>query len=130
QALLGADLSLASGQRFSVKTEELLKELEQAARDAGRGQKVETARSTGFGAMAFFPRTSGTRLVQVTAVEPGFPYYGRIDTDPPGEWQRLAETGGALVDPSLLAELGAETGDMLALGDARLPVRGTVVNVP
>jgi putative ABC transport system permease protein len=130
QALLGADLSLASGQRFSTRTEEMLQELERAARDAGRGEPVRTARSTSFGAMAFFPRTSGTRLVQVTAVEPGFPYYGRIDTDPPGEWERLAETGGALVDPSLLAVLGAQPGDTLALGDARLPVRGTVVNVP
>jgi putative ABC transport system permease protein len=130
QALLGADLSLASGQKFSPKTEELLEELKRAARDAGGGRAVETAQTTSFGAMAFFPRTEGTRLVQVTAVEPGYPYYGRIETSPAGEWERLGETGGALVDPSLLAVLGAETGDTLALGEARLPVRGTVVNVP
>jgi putative ABC transport system permease protein len=130
QALLGADLSLASGQVFSAKAEDLLKELERAARDAGGGRAAETARTTSFGAMAFFPRTAGTRLVQVTAVEPGYPYYGRIETAPAGEWERLEETGGALVDPSLLAVLGAETGDTLALGEARLPVRGTVVNVP
>jgi putative ABC transport system permease protein len=128
--LLGADLSLASGQKFSAKTEDLLKDLERAAREAGGGRAVETARTTSFGAMAFFPGTAGTRLVQVTAVEPGYPYYGRIETEPAGEWERLEETGGALVDPSLLATLGAETGDTLALGEARLPVRGTVVNVP
>ncbi len=130
QALLGADLALSSSQPLSRRAEDLLQDLQRAARDAGRGQLPELARTTSFGAMAFFPRTPGTRLVQATAVEPGYPYYGRIETSPAGEWERLAETGGVLVDDSLLAALGAKVGDTLALGDARLSVRGTVVNVP
>ena len=50
-----------------------------------------------FGAMA--SRTGGetTRLAQVLAVDPGYPYYGTIVTSPAGEWARLAETGGATV---------------------------------
>jgi len=128
QALLGADLSLSSGQPFSAKTESLLRDLQAAGREGP--ERPRTARVTSFGAMAFFPRTTGTRLVQVTAAEPGYPFYGRIETAPAGEWERLADRGGALVDASLLAALGASVGDTLALGEARFTVRGTVVNVP
>jgi len=34
------------------------------------------------------------------------------------------------VDPALLAALGASVGDTLALGNARFPILGTVLNVP
>jgi hypothetical protein len=80
--------------------------------------------------MAYVPRTAGVRLVQVRAVEGGFPFYGEITTDPAGLWRELAGGDGALVDPALLAALGARTGDTLALGNARLPILGTVLNVP
>ena len=128
RALLGADLSLSTGQPLSEKAEGLLRDV-QAAGTAG-GERPRVARVVSFGAMAFFPRTAGTRLVQVTAAEPGYPFYGRIETAPAGEWERLGEAGGALVDASLLAALGASVGDTLALGEARFAVRGTVVNVP
>jgi putative ABC transport system permease protein len=87
-------------------------------------------RTVSFGAMAFAPAGATTRLVQVLAVAPGYPYYGTIETSPPGEWSRLAETGGVVADPSLLVSLGARTGDLIALGEARFVLRGTVLNVP
>ena len=83
-----------------------------------------------FGAMALRPGGETTRLVQVLAVDPGYPYYGAIETEPPGEWARLAETGGAVVDASLLVALGARVGDEIALGEARFLMRATVVNMP
>jgi putative ABC transport system permease protein len=76
------------------------------------------------------PRTEGVRLVQVAAVEPGYPYYGEIRTDPPGAWASLQEGGRVLVDPSLLTALGATLGDTLALGDTRFRIAGTVVSQP
>ena len=38
------------------------------------------ARVTSFAAMAYAPKGGGARLVQVAAVEPGYPFYGRIET--------------------------------------------------
>jgi putative ABC transport system permease protein len=128
KALLGADLAVSSAARFSATTLALLEELKGAA--AGRGGVPAEARVTSFSAMAYVPRTSGTRLVQVAAVEPGYPFYGVIETAPPGEWDRLGEGAGALVDSSLLTALGARVGDTLALGEARFRIRGTVLNVP
>jgi putative ABC transport system permease protein len=125
KALLGADLAVSTAVPFSTRTQALLEELQGAA---GGGRAV--ARVTSFAAMAYVPRTSGTRLVQVAAVEPGYPYYGVIETAPAGEWDRLGGSEGALVDPSLLTGLGAQVGDTLALGEGRFEIRGTVLNVP
>ena len=64
------------------------------------------------------------------AVEGGYPFYGEMKTDPPGEWARLAQGGGVVVDPSLLLALDAKVGDILSLGDAHFPIRAAVLNVP
>ncbi|HEV8197621.1 MAG TPA: FtsX-like permease family protein [Gemmatimonadales bacterium] len=129
KALLGADLSITSRQKFSPRIDALIDSLiapdPATQRPAGRRALEVT-----FPAMAYVPRTSGVRLVQVRAVEGGYPFYGAITTLPAGQWQSLTTTDGALVDPALLSALGAQVGDTLALGDARFPILGTVLNVP
>ena len=113
RALLGADLALSSPRKFPPRGEALVAEMARAAGGA------TTARVTSFAAMAWVPGTSGARLVQVAAVERGYPFYGRIETDPPGGWSRLTEGAApgrfALVDPALLVSLDARVGDTLAV---------------
>jgi len=129
KALLGADLSISSRGTFSPRVEALIDSLiapdSAAQRPAGR-----RALQVSFPGMAYVPRTKGIRLVQVRAVDGGYPFYGEITTQPAGRWRALAEIDGALVDPALLTALGAELGDTLALGEARIPILGTVLNVP
>ncbi|HEY7509996.1 MAG TPA: FtsX-like permease family protein, partial [Vicinamibacteria bacterium] len=124
RGVLGADLVLGSGNAFSPRAEALLQELR------ARAGETRLARVARFAGMAYVPRTSGSRLVQVTAVEDGYPFYGVITTDPPQAWAQVAKGGGVLVDPSLLTALDARVGDVLALGEARLPIAGTVLDVP
>jgi putative ABC transport system permease protein len=128
RALLGADVSLSSASPFSPVAERTLAELARA----GGGDRVSIARVIGFGAMAYAAKGSTTRLVQVSAVEPGYPFYGAIATDPPGEWALLqsGDPPGMLVDPSLLATLDAQPGDTLAVGNGRFTIRGTILGVP
>ena len=125
RALLGADLSLSAAGPWSERAESLLVELRAATRPA-----AECARTVRFGAMAFLPSGGTTRLTQLLAVDPGYPYYGTIETAPAGEWARLTDKGGAIVEASLLAMLAAEVGDEIVLGEARFVVRGTLRNVP
>jgi putative ABC transport system permease protein len=125
RSLLGADLSLSAAGPFSERAESLVAEIEAATRPA-----AALARAVRFGAMAYLPDGETTRLAQVLAVDPGYPHYGTIETAPAGEWARLGESGGAIVDASLLVMLGAEVGAEIALGEARFVVRGTVLNVP
>src|SRR5262249_45177060 len=63
-------------------------------------------------------------------IEGGFPFYGDIQTSPPDVWKRLHEGGGVVVDPAVLSLFDAQVGDELSLGDAKLEIRGTVVNYP
>jgi len=125
RALLGADLLVASGEPFSAKDEALVDELRHFTRPP-----AEEARVVTFGAMALVPGGLTTRLVQVLAVDPAYPFYGTIETAPAGEWPRLAQTGGAVVDTALLVSLGAQIGDELTLGEARFRIRAVVENMP
>ncbi len=127
RALLGADLVVSSYQAFSDETEAILQELLLAA---GPPAGAPMARTITFGAMARVPEGGATRLVQVRAVEPGYPFYGTIETLPAGEWSRLADSGGALADPSLPIALGIEVGDRFALGEATFTLRAVVENFP
>jgi putative ABC transport system permease protein len=122
RSLLGADASLSANKPFGPKTETLLRGLKQSG--------VPVARVTTFASMVISPVTLGTRLVQVRAVEPGFPFYGQIETAPAGRWAGLASGRNAVVDPAVLAALEIRVGDSIALGETRFRVAGTLEKVP
>ncbi len=121
RALLGADLALVSRQAFSPRVEALLDTLSRGAR---------LSRVTSFAAMAYVPRTAGTRLVQVAAVEGQYPFYGEIRTEPRPAWTQLQGGRNVVVDPSLLTALSARIGDTVALGEGRFVITGTVQSAP
>ncbi len=121
RALVGADIVFRSSRPFPDSVEALFDSL------AGTADR---ARVTSLIAMGYVPRTRDVRLIQLRAVEPGYPYYGEITTDPPGLWRQFSSTGGALVDPVLLPSLGARLGDTLAIGEGRFPIVGQILDVP
>jgi putative ABC transport system permease protein len=125
RVLLGADLSLSSRRPFTPAADRLLDSLACATRPCAPVSRVVT-----FEAMAYVPRTTGTRLVRVAAIEGRYPFYGIIHTAPEGTWNGLPDTEEALVDPAFLTGLTARPGDTLALGEARFPIGGTVLNFP
>lgn len=128
RALLGADLVVSSYQPFTAEVDAIIDDLQQEAGPAPLGAPM--ARTITFGAMARVPSGEATRLVQVRAVEPGYPFYGTIETAPAGEWSRLVEPGAAVTDPSLPIVLGIEVGDEFSLGDATFVLRAVVENFP
>lgn len=123
RSLLGADLVAGSAAPF---TEDAERRLAVLLREAGPHR---LARVTSFGAMAVAP-DGATRLVQVLAVDEGYPLYGSIATAPAGAWGALTGARQALVDPALLAALSLAPGQDLALGDARFRIAGVVERFP
>ncbi|HTT69537.1 MAG TPA: FtsX-like permease family protein [Gemmatimonadales bacterium] len=120
--LLGADLLLTSNRPFTPPVESLLDSL-------ARGGAV-VARRTSLNSMAYVRRREGTRLVDVRAVGGGFPFYGRAVTDPPNRWADLDTAEVAVVDTSLLVQLGARIGDTLELGRRSFRIAAVAVEVP
>lgn len=121
RVLLGADLSLVSRQPLSPRVEALVDTLSRGA---------EVARVTSFAAMAYVPRTAGTRLVQVAAVAGRYPFYGEIRSKPRQAWHELQSGRHVVVDPSLLGALSARIGDTIALGEGRFVITGIIESAP
>ncbi len=126
QSLLGADLAVRARAPFSPRANAAIDSVAGcAAASCARAALV-----TSFSAMAYVPRTEGTRLVQVAAITGGYPFYGRIRTDPAPAWDALQSGRHVLVDATLLAALSARIGDSLSLGEARFQITGIIVDVP
>jgi putative ABC transport system permease protein len=119
--LLGADLRLSSNRAFPQPMELLLD---------SASAKYDVARVTSLVSMAVSAATMDTRLVQMRAIDPGYPYYGAIETEPAGEWTRLQEGKRAIVDPGLLLDLNLVVGDTLLLGELPFVVAGTLKKSP
>ena len=70
-------------------------------------------------------------MVELRAVEPGFPYYGRMvlaegQTFSPD----LLANGGALIRPELQAQIGVQVGDAILIGTKRFEIRGLIESEP
>ncbi len=122
RALLGADVGFGSNRPFGAQTTALLDSLQRAG--------APVARVYSFASVALLERTGGARLSQVRAVEPGYPFYGEIRTEPAGAWAALGRGRDALADPALLTALDARVGDSISLGEARFRVAGLLRKIP
>ena len=123
RALLGGDVSFGARQGpFTPRADSLL--------DSLQATGVRLARQTTFASMGLVERSGGTRLVQVRAVTPEYPFYGTVTTTPPGQWAQLHRGPHALVDQSLLISLDARIGDTLTLGYAKFSIIGALISVP
>ncbi|MGB7213210.1 MAG: ABC transporter permease, partial [Gemmatimonadales bacterium] len=121
QALLGADVRLAANHLFTPATDSIVTVLAQGG---------AVSQVTSFDAMALAPKGKTTRLVDVEAVTGGWPFYGKVVTEPAGAWGAVQEGDVAIIDPVLLTSLGVEIGDTLAIGAARLVIVGTIGDIP
>ncbi len=119
KALLGADLDINTRRAFSDSAEVFLQNL-------GGDQ----SRQVSFASMVAFPRSESSRLVQVRALEGGFPYYGELETVPPGAAQAFRTQGTALVDDNLLIQHGAEVGDSIRIGLSTFEIGGRLISIP
>lgn len=120
KTLLGADLTLTAREKFDAGAEKLIGSL-----------GGEQAREISFNSMLVVPGSGGrTRLVQVRAVEPGFPFYGTFDTSPADLRSKLRGGQEAILEESLMAQFGLKPGDRVKLGAAEFTVAGGLLAVP
>jgi putative ABC transport system permease protein len=120
KSLLGADLAISSRQPFSEEAEALIRSL-----------GGEQSRQIGFSSMAYFSESGRARLVQVRAISGDFPYYGALETDPPGAKNKDFQDGpNALVDETLMLQFNARAGDRVRIGDRDFRIAGALRKIP
>jgi putative ABC transport system permease protein len=137
QALLGADIRFSSRVPPTPRLEALIDTIADEALttlcqrgECGLTADDIVAHRTDFDAMAYVPRTEGTRFARVNAVEGPYPFYGKIVTSPAGQWQQLAGGRRAIVDPALLTSLAASVGDTIVLGEGSFEIIAAIEDIP
>ena len=119
KTLLGADVSVRGNQ---VLPDSLLAAHARIAADMSR--------ESYFASMVYFPRTDGTRLVQVRALNGKYPYYGDIETIPKESSRSFQEGQNALVDEKLMIQYNVELGDSVKVGDLKFKIIGKLQKIP
>ena len=120
KALLGADLVVTSRARLDGEAAKFVSDL-----------GGEQAHEISFNSMLVIPGAQGqTRLVQVRALEGGFPFYGNFVTTPAGLRARLATGFTAILEDTLMVQFALKPGDKVKLGSAEFTLAGSLNEVP
>ncbi len=126
KSILGADISISS--RIPVPPE-TLNQLEQML-----PSQWEASKKIHFVTMA--ANESNSRLIQLVAIENGFPYYGKLvlgnqkNANSKMVDEELIKAGKLWAYPELLITLGLEIGDTLRLGEVDFIVGDVVLEDP
>lgn len=117
--LLGADLEIEAERPFT--DEEL------AYFDSLGG---EQSKMVELNSMAYLPKSGGTRLSQIRAVEGNFPFYGQIVTQPASAAETYQKNNTALVDNALMIQYDVKVGDSIQIGEATFEISGGIEKIP
>lgn len=88
------------------------------------------AKEVNFVSMIAFPKNGGTKLVNVRGLEGAFPFYGSITTDPESAADNYQDSGGALVDATLMLQFNIQPGDSIKVGEIILPIAAALKAIP
>ncbi|MEX0907207.1 MAG: FtsX-like permease family protein, partial [Gemmatimonadota bacterium] len=122
RALLGADVRVDANRPFP---DSITTVLDSAAATGVPIAHVTTTLSV------VLSQDGASRLAQVRAVNGGgYPFYGEMTTEPQGQWPALATSRRALLEPTLLQQLGATVGDSVRIGSVWFEIAGTLTNLP
>jgi putative ABC transport system permease protein len=127
RTLMAADLSVRTFEPPNDRQQVAMERLR--ARGVALTRITETVSMVAAGAMP--DDTADPLLVSVKAVDPTvYPFYGRIQLNPPGPLSEALTAETAVISEDLLARLGVSTGDSIQLGEATYRIAAVVVMEP
>ncbi|WP_051908080.1 ABC transporter permease [Flavimarina sp. Hel_I_48] len=119
KSLMGADYKIDSDSPVNEKVVKLMDSLGGAR-----------AKEISFASMAAFSSSEGTKLMQIRGITGGFPFYGTMDTEPVSAAADFQQTNSALVDATVMLQLGLKPGDSIKVGNITLPIAGSLKSLP
>lgn len=117
--LLGADLVINSTKKIAT---ELIQAID--------SNQVTLARAADMASMVLFMHTKESRLVKLTALHGGFPFYGELETFPSDANSKLKGGRFAMLDESLAAQYNVSSEDSIKVGNTVFKVAGMVRKIP
>ena len=117
--LIGADLAVSGNSAPNAGIKPLLDSL---------GDKRSEERT--FVSMVYFTKSNNTRLVQVHALQGGFPYYGSFETTPEQAGISFRTGRMALVDKTLMLQFNAHVNDSIKVGNVTFLIAGILNKAP
>ncbi len=118
--LVGADLVLTINKQIDENTQKFVDSI----------PALRKASEVGFVSMVFFPKSEGTRLVQVRALEGEFPFYGKLETTPENAKQDFESSRKVMMDRGVMLQFGAQTGDSVRIGQVTFVIVGELLKAP
>jgi len=92
---------------------------------------IRRARVYNLLSMAYFPKSDGTRLTNVRAADPGYPFFGTWKSVPANSWQTYQGGGNrALVEHGLMLQFGVQPGDTVHIGTQAFAIEGDLLSRP
>ncbi|MCK6692330.1 MAG: FtsX-like permease family protein [Thermoanaerobaculia bacterium] len=93
---------------------------------------VQRARVYNLLNMAYFPKSRGTRLTNVRAADPGYPFFGTWKSVPEKAWQTWQDGSkkAALVEHGLMLQFGVQPGDTIQVGTQSFFIEGDLLSRP
>lgn len=119
KSLLGSDAVISSREPTSDEVRRLIDSL-----------SAEKASDWMFASMIAVPRTGESRLIQVRVWDGAYPFYGKLDVDPPDAARQFREGDRCLVDDAVLIQYGLDVGDTVRLGAKTFEVAGRIRRMP
>ena len=123
RSLHAADVILKSNYPFSPGLLTAVERLEAAG-------KTRAARYWRFYSMVRPAGADDSLLSELKVVEPGYPFYGKVELASGGEFAETLRPGTAIVEQRLLDRLALSTGDPIRVGEAELTVADVVTREP
>lgn len=123
QSLHAADIIIHSHSALSEPLKKALHALE-------RKGAVKSARVERFYSVVRSKKAKASLLSELKVVEPGYPFYGSVDTFSGRSFHEAMAAGGIVVEQTLLDRLHLKIGDTLGVGSATLVIRDVVLREP
>ena len=126
RALIASDVLVSSNSPFAQPVRDVIAAEQAAGRVAEVTEATEIATMVRPAARA----TTATKMVELRAVQPSFPYYGTLTLREGTYSHALLAGRGTLVRPELLAQLDLRVGDALLIGKETFQIRGVIATEP
>lgn len=126
RSMMASDVMMTTNRPWTPEVRRTIDERLAAAPVRERSEATETAtmvRAARDGSVA--------RMVELRAVQPQFPFYGKIRLQGDVPYSHALLRGrGAIARPELLAQLGIAQGDAILIGGQPFTIRGVLITEP